>query len=151
MKLRLATTFWAAVRAGYGEGLSSNKSIASSMECYPMDLNSIKAEEDVVEALKYKTQFEKDVLIATFRIPKGRISTYRRIAEKIGRPKSYRAVGNALHKNPLSPIVPCHRVVGFDGSFGGPKKGAEERRNMVAKEGVPIENGKVKISSEILY
>ena len=151
MKLRLVTTFWVAVRAGYGKGLSSNRSIASSMECYLMDLNSIKAEEDVVEALKYRTQFEKDVLVATFRIPKGRISTYRRIAEKIGRPKSYRAVGNALHKNPLSPVVPCHRVVGFDGSFGGSKKGAEERRNMVAKEGVPIENGKVKISSEILY
>jgi methylated-DNA-[protein]-cysteine S-methyltransferase len=116
-----------------------------------MDLNSIKTEEDVVEALKYKTQFEKSVLVATFRIPKGKISTYKRIAEKIGRPKSYRAVANALHKNPLSPVVPCHRVVSFDGSFGGPKRGAEWRRNMVAKEGVPINNGKVKISNEILY
>jgi methylated-DNA-[protein]-cysteine S-methyltransferase len=116
-----------------------------------MNLNSIKAEEDVVEALKYKTQFEKDVLVATFGIPKGKISTYKRIAEKIGRPKSYRAVGNALHKNPLSPVVPCHRVVSSDGSFSGPKKGAESRRNMVAKEGVPINKGKVKISNKILY
>ena len=116
-----------------------------------MDLNSIKTQEDVVEALKWKTQFEKDVLVATFRIPKGKISTYKRIAEKIGRPKSYRAVGNALHKNPLSPVVPCHRVVGFDGSFGGSEKGAEWRRKMVAKEGVPIENDKVKMGSDILY
>jgi methylated-DNA-[protein]-cysteine S-methyltransferase len=116
-----------------------------------MDLNSIKTEEDVVRALKWKTQFEKDVLIATYRIPKGKISTYKRIAEKIGRPKSCRAVGNALHKNPLSPVVPCHRVVGSDGSFGGPEKGAKWRRDTVAKEGVPINNGKVKISNEILY
>ena len=116
-----------------------------------MDLNLIKSEEDVVKALKYKTQFEKDVLVATFRIPKGKISTYKKIAEKIGRPKSYRAVGNALHKNPLSPVVPCHRVVSSDGSFSGPKKGAKGRRNMVAKEGVPINKGKVKISNEILY
>jgi methylated-DNA-[protein]-cysteine S-methyltransferase len=121
------------------------------MECHLLDLNSIKSEQDVIEALKYKTQFEKDVLVATFRIPNGKISTYKRIAEKIGRPKSYRAVGNALHKNPLSPVVPCHRVVSSDGSFSGPKKGAEGRRNMVAKEGVPINKGKVKISNTILY
>jgi O-6-methylguanine DNA methyltransferase len=116
-----------------------------------MDSNSIKTEKDVVEALKRKTQFEKDVLVTTFRIPKGKISTYKRIAEKIGKPKSYRAVGNALHKNPLSPVVPCHRVVSSDGSFSGPKKGAEGRRDMVAKEGVPINKGKVKISNKILY
>ena len=116
-----------------------------------MDLSLIKTENDVIEALEHKTQFEKDVLVATFKIPKGKISTYKRIAEKIGKPKACRAVANALHKNPLSPVVPCHRVVGSDGSFGGPKRGAKCRRSMVAKEGVPIENGKVKISKEILY
>jgi len=116
-----------------------------------MDLKLIKTEKDVIEALKYKTQFERDVLVATFRIPKGKVSTYKRVAEKIGRPKSCRAVANALHKNPLWPIVPCHRVVCSDGSFGGPKKGAKGRRNRVAKEGVPIENGKVKLNDEILY
>ena len=115
-----------------------------------MDLKLIKTEKDVVEALKCKTQFERDVLVATFRIPKGKVSTYKRVAEKIGRPKSYRAVANALHKNPLWPIVPCHRVVGSDGSFGGPKRAAEGRRNSVAKEGIPIEKGKVKLSEEIL-
>lgn len=116
-----------------------------------MDLDLIKTEDDVVEALKHKTKFEIDVLVATFKIPKGKISTYKRIAEKIGRPKAYRAVANALHKNPLSPVVPCHRVVCFDGSFSGPKKGAQWRRNMVIKENISIEKGKVKISKEILY
>ena len=114
-------------------------------------LNSIKTETEVIEALKHKTPFERDVLVATFRIPKGKVSTYKRIAEKIGRPKAYRAVANALHKNPLWPIVPCHRVVCSDGSFGGPKKGADERRNNVAKEGVPLENGKVRASIEIFW
>jgi methylated-DNA-[protein]-cysteine S-methyltransferase len=116
-----------------------------------MDLNSIKNEKDVIKALKNKTEFEIDVLVVTFKIPKGKISTYKRIAEKVGRPKAYRAVANALHKNPLSPVVPCHRVVCSDGSFGGPKKGAEWRRRMVAKEYIPIEEGKVKMSDEILY
>jgi len=116
-----------------------------------LDMKNIKTEKDIIEALKHKTQFERDVLIATFKIPKGKISTYKRIAEKIGRPKAYRAVANALHKNPLSPIVPCHRVVCFDGSFGGPKKGAQWRRSMVTKENIPIIKGKVKISKKILY
>ena len=116
-----------------------------------MDLKSIKTEKDVIDALKQKTQFERDVLVATFRIPEGKISTYKRIAAKIGKPKAYRAVANALHKNPLWPVVPCHRVVCSDGSFGGPKKSADERRNTVKKEGVPIKNGKVKVTNEILF
>ncbi|MDH5450137.1 MAG: MGMT family protein [Candidatus Bathyarchaeota archaeon] len=116
-----------------------------------MDIKSIKTEKDVIEALKDKTPFERDVYVATFKIPRGKISTYKRIAEKVGKPKAYRAVANALHKNRLSPVVPCHRVVASDGSFGGEKKGAEWRRNMVKKEGIPIEKGKVKISNEILY
>ena len=116
-----------------------------------MDLKSIKTEKDVIRVLKDKTQFERDVYVVTFKIPKGRISTYKRIAEKVGKPRAYRAVANALHKNPLSPAVPCHRVVGSDGSFGGPKKGAEWRRDMVKKEGIPIENGRVRMSAKILY
>lgn len=116
-----------------------------------LDLKSIKTEKEVIEALRYKTQFERDVLVVTFRIPKGKVSTYKRIAEKIGKPKAYRAVANALHKNPLWPVVPCHRVVCSDGSFGGPKKGADVRRNTVAKEGIPVENSKVKLSNAILF
>ena len=115
-----------------------------------MELESIKTEKDVIEALRQKSPFERDVLVATFRIPEGKISTYKRIAERIGRPKAYRAVANALHKNPLWPVVPCHRVVCSDGSFGGNKKDADTRRNSVVKEGVPIKNGKVKITNKIL-
>ncbi|NIN53159.1 MAG: methylated-DNA--[protein]-cysteine S-methyltransferase [Nitrososphaeria archaeon] len=116
-----------------------------------MDIRSIKTEEDVIEALKDRTKFERDVYLVTFKIPKGKVSTYKRIAEKIGKPRAYRAVANALHKNPLSPVVPCHRVVSSDGSFSGGKKGAEWRRNMVEKEGILIEKGRVKISKRILY
>ena len=116
-----------------------------------MDPDLTKTEIEIIDALKHKTQFERDVLVATFRIPKGKISTYKRIAKKLGKPKAYRAVANALHKNPLWPIVPYHRVVRSDGAFGGPKEGADERRKSVAKEGVPIEKGKVKLNSDILY
>jgi len=114
-------------------------------------VESIRTEQDVIRALKSKTQFERDVYLMTLRIPKGKVSTYKRIAEKIGKPKAYRAVANALHKNPLSPIVPCHRVVASDGSFKGDKEGAEWRRTMVEQEGIPIKDGKVRINKGILY
>jgi len=116
-----------------------------------MKKDVIKTEEDVVCFLRDKTKFEREVLVATFKIPEGKVSTYRRVAEKIGRPRAYRAVGNALHKNPLAPIVPCHRVVRFDGTFGGEKKGAESRRSLLEKEGIPIESDRVKISDDILF
>ena len=116
-----------------------------------MKKDMVKTEDDVVRFLSDKTRFEREVLVATFKIPKGKVSTYKKIAQKIGRPLAYRAVGNALHKNPLAPIVPCHRVVRSDGRFGGEKKRAESRRTLLEKEGIPIENGGVKISEDILF
>lgn len=116
-----------------------------------MNKDAVKTEEDVRRFLSDKTEFEKEVLVATFKIPRGKVSTYKRIAEKVGKPRSYRAVANALHKNPLHPIVPCHRVVRSDGRFGGERSAAESRRKLVEKEGVPIENGRVKISGEIIF
>ena len=116
-----------------------------------MNKYEIRTEDDVVRLLPDKTEFEKKVLVATFRIPRGKVSTYKRIAEKIGKPRAHRAVANALHKNPLHPVVPCHRVVKSDGCFGGERKAAEARRKLVEKEGVPIENGKVKMSDTILF
>ena len=116
-----------------------------------MKKDAIKREEDVINFLSNKTEFEREVLVATFKIPKGKVSTYKRIAKKIGRPRACRAVGNALHKNPRAPVVPCHRVVRSDGRFGGEKRGAESRRNLSKKEGIPIRDGRVKISDEILF
>jgi methylated-DNA-[protein]-cysteine S-methyltransferase len=121
-----------------GEGESMNK-------------DEVKTEEDVRRYLSDKTKFETEVLVVTFKIPRGKVSTYKRIAEKVGKPRAHRAVANALHKNPLHPVVPCHRVVRSDGKFGGEKNAAESRRKLVEKEGVPIKNGKVKINKEILF
>lgn len=111
----------------------------------------IRTEKDVLRFLSDKTLFEKKVLVTAFRIPRGKVSTYKRIAEKIGRPRAYRAVASALRKNPLHPHVPCHRVVRSDGRFGGDPKRAEGRRKLVETEGVPIENDKVVLSDGILF
>jgi len=65
------------------------------------------------------TPFQWQVLAATATIPLGETRSYKWVAEKIGRPKAMRAVGQALRRNPFPLIIPCHRVIRQDGSLGG--------------------------------
>ena len=65
------------------------------------------------------TAFQRKVLAETSKIPRGQISTYAEIAKRIGKPKAVRAVGQALRRNPIPIVVPCHRVVASDGGLGG--------------------------------
>ncbi|HSA96128.1 MAG TPA: methylated-DNA--[protein]-cysteine S-methyltransferase [Acidobacteriota bacterium] len=65
------------------------------------------------------TEFQKRVWAKLVRVGFGRTTTYKGLAEAIGRPAATRAVGGANHSNPVSIIVPCHRVVGSDGSLTG--------------------------------
>lgn len=65
------------------------------------------------------TAFQEKVWAALREIPYGEMRSYRDIAEAIGHPKAYRAVGMASNANPLFIIIPCHRVIGADGSLTG--------------------------------
>lgn len=65
------------------------------------------------------TEFQKQVLEALQEIPFGQTRSYRDIADQIGRPKAVRAVGAANGRNPLPIVIPCHRVIGADGSLTG--------------------------------
>jgi len=65
------------------------------------------------------TAFQKQVWAKLLRVKFGRTTTYKALAEAIGRPAATRAVGGANHRNPVSIVVPCHRVVGSDGSLTG--------------------------------
>ncbi len=115
-----------------------------------MKRDDVKTEQDVREFLTDRSSFERAVYLTTYRIPEGKVTTYGRIAKAIGKPGSQRAVANALHNNPLYPIVPCWRVVKADGGFGGEQKAAAGRRSRVASEGVPITEGRVVLSREVL-
>ena len=107
--------------------------------------------EEILKYLSRKTEFEKAVLMATLEIPRGKVSTYKRIAKRIGRPNAYRAVGNALHKNPLAPIIPCHRVIRSDGLIVGDEQSVKERRRRLLEEGIPVKGNRVRLSKEILF
>jgi O-6-methylguanine DNA methyltransferase len=65
------------------------------------------------------TEFQMDVWRALQTIPYGETRSYKEIAELVHRPKAVRAVGMANHRNPISIIVPCHRVIGHNGSLTG--------------------------------
>ncbi|MEE9224521.1 MAG: methylated-DNA--[protein]-cysteine S-methyltransferase [Thermoplasmata archaeon] len=88
-----------------------------------------------LDMFKY-TDFEGDVLQATRDIPYGNTASYRDIAENIGRPKAFRAVGNALNKNRTAIVVPCHRVISSDGGLGGFGAGMEWKKRLLRLEGI---------------
>jgi len=84
------------------------------------------------------------------RIPKGMVSTYKELAHAL-KCRAYQAVGNALNKNPYSPKVPCHRVVKSDGNIGGFAKGIKKKAEMLEKENVFVNDGKIKDFKKKLF
>ncbi len=82
------------------------------------------------------TQFQKDVWEAVCKIPYGKTCSYGYIARCIKKPTAYRAVGQALRKNPVPIIIPCHRVINADGNIGGFLGGTQWKKTLLALEGI---------------
>jgi methylated-DNA-[protein]-cysteine S-methyltransferase len=80
------------------------------------------------------TAFQRTVWAALRAIPPGDTVTYAELARRVGRPGAARAVGSAVARNPVSIVVPCHRVVGSDGSLTGYAGGVERKRWLLAHE-----------------
>jgi methylated-DNA-[protein]-cysteine S-methyltransferase len=80
------------------------------------------------------TPFEREVWTELARIPHGETISYAKLAERVGRPKAVRAVGRANAKNPLSIVVPCHRVIGKSGVLTGYSGGLEAKRWLLDHE-----------------
>jgi methylated-DNA-[protein]-cysteine S-methyltransferase len=84
------------------------------------------------------TPFQRQVWDALWDIPYGEVTTYGEIARRIGNPKSVRAVGAANGANPIAVILPCHRVIGSDGSLTGYGGGLPLKRKLLELEGVQV-------------
>ncbi|MBI2671657.1 MGMT family protein [Candidatus Woesearchaeota archaeon] len=86
--------------------------------------------------------FNEKVYDLLKKIPERKLSTYKILAEKLNT-KAYRAVGNALNKNPNAPYVPCHRIINSNGFIGGYAKGIKKKIDLLKKEGIEIKNNKI--------
>ena len=79
--------------------------------------------------------FHEQVLDALARVPYGVTTTYGALAREVGRPKAARAVGTVMNRNPIPIVLPCHRVVGANGSLTGYAGGLERKRLLLGLEG----------------
>ncbi len=88
------------------------------------------------------TAFQEKVWKLTSKVPKGKVTSYAAIAHALGT-GAYRAVGNALNKNPWPTKTPCHRVVNSDGRIGGWAHDVDEKIAALNKEGIMVRDGKI--------
>lgn len=83
-------------------------------------------------------EFSRQVLKQLGKVPWGEATSYGRLARAVGKPSAARAVGQAVGRNPLCPIVPCQRVLASDGSLGGFAGGPAAKRRLLRLEGFPV-------------
>jgi methylated-DNA-[protein]-cysteine S-methyltransferase len=89
------------------------------------------------------TPFQMQVWSALEKIPYGSVVSYRWIADRIGKPGAVRAVGAANGRNPISIIIPCHRVIGSDGSLTGYGGGLDVKRRLLQLENQGVGSNKI--------
>lgn len=93
---------------------------------------------DIDVDLSGLSPFQQKVLSATAKIPFGDVHTYQTVARRAGNEKASRAAGGALNANPIPIVVPCHRVVGSNGSLVGYAGGLDVKRRLLAIEGADL-------------
>jgi methylated-DNA-[protein]-cysteine S-methyltransferase len=103
-------------------------------------LEGRRADFDLPLDLTGLTAFQRLVLLAVVGVPRGKVATYAEIARKIDRPRAARAVGQALRRNPIPIVIPCHRVLASDGGLGGytGRGGLRTKKQLLSLEGVRL-------------
>ena len=84
------------------------------------------------------TAFQQKVWQAVYEIPFGQVTTYQAIAKKINKPQAVRAVGHANGRNPITLVIPCHRVIGSNGDLCGYGGGLDLKKQLLEFEGVAL-------------
>jgi methylated-DNA-[protein]-cysteine S-methyltransferase len=119
---------------GYSRGGALTRPVLERLERY-FDHDDLHAIDDIAVAPK-GTPFQLSVWRELRKIPAGDFISYAELAERVGKPRAVRAVGQANAKNPIALVVPCHRVVTSDGSLGGYSAGRERKAWLLEHERV---------------
>lgn len=90
---------------------------------------------DLAYDISWMTPFRKRVMEECAKIPRGQTATYAELARRAGNPTAYRAVGSTMATNPVPIVVPCHRVLGSDGTLHGFGGGLDMKARLLALEG----------------
>ncbi|GAM65821.1 methylated-DNA-protein-cysteine methyltransferase [Vibrio ishigakensis] len=120
-----------------GEHTSNHPILVSAKKQLSEYLNSERAEFDLPLDAD-GTEFQKQVWSELAKIPFGETRSYKQIAEAINKPKAVRAVGAANGKNPVSVVVPCHRVVGSNRALTGYAGGIERKKKLLELENIEL-------------
>ena len=127
---------WFSGQAHFGAGLRGAEegdcAVLREAKAWLDDYFAGKAPETLPKLRPRGTEFQKKVWAALMRIPRGETVTYGALAEKLG--SHARAVGGAVGRNPISIMIPCHRVVGKDGSLTGYAGGTERKAALLKIE-----------------
>ncbi len=131
------TKFMSLIRRRFQKDIIRNDKVLANVKKGLLDyFNGCPVRFKVPLDLSIGTQFQRKVWRKVGEIPYGELRSYKWVARSIGRGHASRAVGNAVGRNPVAPIVPCHRVVCSDGSLGGYSSGVAIKKRLLNLEGI---------------
>jgi O-6-methylguanine DNA methyltransferase len=110
-----------------------------------------KALRQTVDLTLVGTSFQKKVLDKLRSVPRGALISYQALGAALQAANSARAVGNALHDNPIPIYVPCHRVISSDGRIGGYAGGAARKLQLLRSEGFELNNAQARIADTVVW
>jgi methylated-DNA-[protein]-cysteine S-methyltransferase len=148
-ELFLATTDRGLCRISYRvEGQDEELARLFGVRVLRMPLDAVRRElDEYFEGERREFDLPLDLRVAPFheavlhelaRVPYGRTETYGALAAKVGRPKAARAVGTVMNRNPIPIVLPCHRIVGANGSLTGYAGGLDVKRALLELEGAML-------------
>jgi methylated-DNA-[protein]-cysteine S-methyltransferase len=136
---RAEASFVAELRQTYGANVSkSGVRLAPVVQELSGYFSGRRQRFDLEVDLRQLTPFQRRVLSATRRVPSGHVVSYGDIARRIGQPMASRAVGQALGRNPVPIVIPCHRVIAGGGRIGGYTGGLAVKKKLLAIEGLRV-------------
>jgi methylated-DNA-[protein]-cysteine S-methyltransferase len=124
----------------FPEAVESSKSFRMIQLLLDRYLRGQRVDFDTEVDLSMEREFTRRVLVELRNIPYGHVTSYGRLAKRLGYRNAARAVGQALARNPIPIIIPCHRVIREDSSIGGFSLGLKIKKRLLALEGIAVKD-----------